>query len=405
MSANLSDAMRAFVDEARVASIETEIARRGLGLKRVGGELVGPCPVCGGVDRFGVNLRKGIFNCRGSGTGGDVIALVEYLDATDFRGACETLVGRPAPTGASRGPDPEELARREALRLAAEAERERGERDYREEERARMRRVWKEARPIAEGSPVALYLARRGLTLFPDAALRGHAGLGYFHDGAEIGRFPAMIAAMVDGDGVFRGAHVTWIDPVTFGKAEIFDPATGEVLPAKKVRGTMRGSHIALSQHARRSLDGEKLPPIRRLVIGEGIETVLSVRLAMAAVHGQAYDAESFYWSGIALGNLGGKATETIPHPSLVTIDKRGARRKVRAQGPVPLDEPGRTALMPPDDVTEVILLGDGDSERFATEMHLLRAAARWRRPGRRIRHAWAGEGLDFNALLVAGLL
>jgi phage/plasmid primase-like uncharacterized protein len=111
-----SDAMRLFVDEARAVPIEAEIARRGLRLKRSGAEMVGPCPVCGGVDRFGVNLRKGVFNCRGSGTGGDVIALVEYCDATDFLGACETLAGRSAPKGASRGPDAEEIARREAAR-------------------------------------------------------------------------------------------------------------------------------------------------------------------------------------------------------------------------------------------------------------------------------------------------
>lgn len=396
-----SDAMRAFVEEARSASIEGEVLRRGLKLKRQGSELVGPCPACGGVDRFGVNPRKNIFNCRGSGTGGDVIALVEYLDATDFLGACETLTGRPAPKGESRGPDPEELARREAARRQAEAERERGERDFREEERARMFRFWKGARHIDQSSPVGRYLARRGLTIPTGAALRELRSHPYFEGGAEIWRGPAMMAAIVDANGVFRGGHVTWIDPVTFGKAEIVEPATGEILPAKKVRGSMRGGHIVLSQLARRGLDGEILPPLRRLVIGEGIETVLSVRLALAAVHGPAFDAATLYWSGIALGNLGGKATETIPHPTLVTVDKRGARRKVRVAGPVPADEPdGRAALMPPDSVDEVILLGDGDSERVATEMHLMRAVARWSRPGRVIRLAWAPDASDFNKVL-----
>lgn len=35
-----------------------------LGLKRVGSELVGPCPSCGGTDRFHVR-RDGLFGCRG----------------------------------------------------------------------------------------------------------------------------------------------------------------------------------------------------------------------------------------------------------------------------------------------------------------------------------------------------
>ncbi|MCY4502262.1 MAG: hypothetical protein OXE57_11950, partial [Alphaproteobacteria bacterium] len=34
-----------------------------LGLQRRGGELVGPCPACGGTDRFRVTRRGGFF-CR-----------------------------------------------------------------------------------------------------------------------------------------------------------------------------------------------------------------------------------------------------------------------------------------------------------------------------------------------------
>ena len=38
-----------------------------LGLKRRGTELVGPCPSCGGSDRFHVRLRDGVFGCRRCG--------------------------------------------------------------------------------------------------------------------------------------------------------------------------------------------------------------------------------------------------------------------------------------------------------------------------------------------------
>jgi hypothetical protein len=383
-------AMQAFVEDARAVPIDSEIARRGLRLKRSGSEMVGPCPVCGGVDRFGINLRKGVFNCRGSGTGGDVIALVEYLDATDFLGACETLAGRPAPKGASRGPDQEEIIRREATRQAAEAERERGEIDYREQERARMWRFWQAARPIAEGSPVARYLAGRALPIPAGAALRQLGDHPYFEGKREIWRGPAMIAAIVGPDGVFRGGHVTWIDPVGFGKREIVDLETGEILPAKKVRGSKAGNHIALSKADRPT----------RLVIGEGIETVLSVRFALEARKPAAWQAETLFWSSVDLGNLGGPATETIPHPTEVRIDSRGARRRVKVSGPVPAERPDRPALMPPETVTEIILLGDGDSDRFATDMTLRRAAARWAMPGRRIGVAWAPASADFNDVL-----
>jgi hypothetical protein len=64
----------------------------------------GPCPVCGGEDRFSINIRKQVFNCRGCGKGGDVIALVQHLDGVEFLAACETLTGeqRPKPNGKRR---------------------------------------------------------------------------------------------------------------------------------------------------------------------------------------------------------------------------------------------------------------------------------------------------------------
>jgi hypothetical protein len=87
----------AWVARARAVLIEQELARRGIVLKRVGVELVGPCPKCGGEDRFAVNTAKQIFNCRGCGGCGDVIALVQHLDDSDFKAACGKLAGEPPP--------------------------------------------------------------------------------------------------------------------------------------------------------------------------------------------------------------------------------------------------------------------------------------------------------------------
>ena len=50
--------MSAAVDIARSVPIEAELARRGHRLKRVGRDLVGPCPACGGTDRFAVTPAK-----------------------------------------------------------------------------------------------------------------------------------------------------------------------------------------------------------------------------------------------------------------------------------------------------------------------------------------------------------
>ncbi len=82
--------------EARSVRIESEIARRGIKLSAGSVERYGPCPVCGGTDRFSINLKKQLWNCRKCEVGGDVIALVRHLDGVNFKEAVEKLAGRPA---------------------------------------------------------------------------------------------------------------------------------------------------------------------------------------------------------------------------------------------------------------------------------------------------------------------
>jgi phage/plasmid primase-like uncharacterized protein len=83
------------IGQARAIRIEDECARRGI---RVKGKIdrCGPCPLCGGVDRFAINTRKQLFNCRGCGVGGDVIAMVQHVDGCTFAEAVELLSGERA---------------------------------------------------------------------------------------------------------------------------------------------------------------------------------------------------------------------------------------------------------------------------------------------------------------------
>jgi hypothetical protein len=96
-----------WVAKARGVSIEREIERRGIKLKRNRLERVGACPKCGGDDRFAINIKKQVFNCRGCGMGGDIIQLVEHLDGVDFNTACTQLTGQPPPkaNGKANGKD------------------------------------------------------------------------------------------------------------------------------------------------------------------------------------------------------------------------------------------------------------------------------------------------------------
>jgi hypothetical protein len=90
----------AWADRARAVRLEDEATRRGIKLNGGAGknERCGSCPKCGGEDRFSINTKKQVFNCRGCGArGGDAIALVEFLDGVDFVHAVETLTGEPAP--------------------------------------------------------------------------------------------------------------------------------------------------------------------------------------------------------------------------------------------------------------------------------------------------------------------
>lgn len=57
-----------WVQRARAIPIEAEIERRSFKLRREGLERVG----AGGEDRFAINTKKQVFNCRGCGIGGDV---------------------------------------------------------------------------------------------------------------------------------------------------------------------------------------------------------------------------------------------------------------------------------------------------------------------------------------------
>ncbi len=60
------------------------------------GELAGPCPFCGGKDRFRVWPDKGRYWCRGCDAKGDEIQLLRDLHGLSFREACERA-GRPMP--------------------------------------------------------------------------------------------------------------------------------------------------------------------------------------------------------------------------------------------------------------------------------------------------------------------
>jgi hypothetical protein len=72
--------IESWVEQARAVPMADVLAKRNIKLTGRGGKLAGPCPICGGDDRFAVDLGKPAFNCRGrGGRGRDTISLDRYL--------------------------------------------------------------------------------------------------------------------------------------------------------------------------------------------------------------------------------------------------------------------------------------------------------------------------------------
>lgn len=234
----------------RAVRIEYELARRGIQLRRAGAEMIGPCPVCGGRDRFGVNLHKQVFNCRGCNQGGDVITLVRLLDGVDFETACEVLTGEA--TAPQRSIERPSVVTRDD-----------------QNSRQRAAHLWREAVPI-ESTPAELYLTRsppygRGLEV-PDgvsgSVLRFHPScpfLDYAQDPPTRTMVPAMVA-------LFRS--IADDGPVAIHRTALTLDGRKAALPKSKLTlGPISGAAIKLSTDEDVTYG---------LAIGEGIETTLA---------------------------------------------------------------------------------------------------------------------------------
>lgn len=371
--AELSDEI---IHRAKQAPIEGMIQALDLrGLARAGGEWTGPCPICGGTDRFSINVRKGLFLCRlceSAGGRGDVIALVAFVKSCSFVQAVTWICGP------QEGLTPAEQRARDAAMAAQAAEKAKDAAAFRARAMAEARRIWQEARP-AEGSLVRHYLALRGFApgLLPvlPPALRFQPDLAYMVQNPENDRWicahrgPAMIAAIQGPDARLCAVHRTWFDPeAPLGKIAVHHPVTGALMPRKKVQGSKKGGAIRLS----RGFD-------ETLVMGEGIETTLSAQVS------GAYPGAMF-WAGVDLGNMAGRR-------------QSGPGLKFAGLPEIEDDE----AFVPPAGVTRLIYIQDGDSEpretRAKLEAGLRRAMIK--RPGLRGQIAAAPQGFDLNDVLL----
>jgi len=127
------------------------------------------------------------------------------------------------------------------------------------------RRLFAMSQPIG-GTLAEAYLGGRSITSLSDAtALRFHPRCYYRpdeHSATEI--WPAMIACVTDLAGRQTGAHRTWLAPDGSGKAPICTP--------RRAMGDLLGHAVRFGV------------PCEVMAVGEGIETMLSLRCALPAM-------------------------------------------------------------------------------------------------------------------------
>lgn len=214
----------------------------------------GPCPVCGGKDRFRFDNRegRGTFFCNGCGAG-DGIDLARLFLGCDKREALrriDQVIGA--------GAMPQEPARREPTD---------------EDKIGWAKALYASGQRVTAGDPVDLYMHSRGLGEVPAAypvTMRLARECRY----SPTLSLPAMLMPIQSVKGDLVGVHRTFLNEGG-GRADVRN--------AKKVLGVMpEGSAIRFS------------PPQGVLGIAEGIETAMSA----SAMYGLPV------WAAVSSGGL-----------------------------------------------------------------------------------------------------
>jgi phage/plasmid primase-like uncharacterized protein len=236
------------IEQARALSITVEAQPRITGLHWKFGQLVGPCPKCGGTDRLWVGGKKRTWGCRHCSPRGKqgVIDFVMWLYDCSFREAVIDLVGESPATQQNSASQ-----KRRAPVVSRPALYENNQKIVGE--------IWRASVPI-EGTLAERYLREtRKLILPPDVSPKALR----FHPHCYIAgtQYPALISLYRD---------IVTDKPTAIMRTALKPDGTAIKVNGKTLRmslGPVGGAAIKLSGAA---------DVMTGLTIGEGLETTLA---------------------------------------------------------------------------------------------------------------------------------
>lgn len=202
----------------------------------------GPCPACGGNDRFRWDNKEGTgsYICGQCGSG-DGFKLIEAVTGQPFADVAKRI---------------DEICDNTDIQPAKPRPR--------KDPRNALRNVGKRLERISQGDAVSRYLRNRGIGGISSYALRLHPKLGYYERNAQgepmlTGQYPAMVAKIENVEGKTESFHITYLTE---------DGQKANVSASKKILtpvSSITGCAIRLA------------PVAEHIAITEGIENALAV--------------------------------------------------------------------------------------------------------------------------------